>query len=209
MTADAHPLAGQGPALVVVAVGGALGALSRWGIGLAVPHQPGTFPLATFAINVVGCLLIGAVIVVVTEPTTAHPLARPFLTTGILGGFTTFSAFATDADELLRLGHVGTAPRLPGRHAGRRDRGDLGRDAADPSRGRVGNDRAVGGARGRGGRPAALRHRSTGAVPAPHRPPLGHLHRQPGRPHWCWACCSGPSPRRRSARFSEPASAAR
>ena len=109
MTADAHPLAGQGPALVAVAVGGALGALSRLGIGLAVPHQPGTFPLATFAINVVGCLLIGAVIVVVTEPTAAHPLARPFLTTGILGGFTTFSTFATDADELLRLGHVGTA----------------------------------------------------------------------------------------------------
>ena len=38
-----------------------------------------------------------------------HPLARPFLTTGILGGFTTFSTFATDADELLRLGHIGTA----------------------------------------------------------------------------------------------------
>ena len=60
MTADAHPLTGQGPALVAVAVGGALGALARFGTGLAVPHQPGTFPLATFAINVVGCLLIGA-----------------------------------------------------------------------------------------------------------------------------------------------------
>jgi fluoride exporter len=109
VTADAHPLTGQGPALVAVAVGGALGALARFGIGLAVPHQPGTFPLATFAINVVGCLLIGAVIVVLTERTAAHPLARPFLTTGILGGFTTFSTFATDADELLRLGHTGTA----------------------------------------------------------------------------------------------------
>ena len=109
MTADAHPLTGQGRALVAVAVGGALGALARFGIGLAVPYQPGTFPLATFAINVVGCLLIGAVIVLLTERTAAHPLARPFLATGILGGFTTFSTFATDADELLRIGHIGTA----------------------------------------------------------------------------------------------------
>jgi CrcB protein len=109
VTADAHPLAGQGPALVAVALGGALGALARFGIGLAVPHRPGAFPLATFAINVVGCLLIGAVIVVLTKRRAAHPLARPFLTTGILGGFTTFSTFATDADELLRLGHTGAA----------------------------------------------------------------------------------------------------
>ena len=109
MTADAHPLTGQGPALVAVAVGGALGALARFGIGLAVPHQPGTFPLATFAINIVGCMLIGAVIVLLTERTAAHPLARPFLATGILGGFTTFSTFATDADELLRIGHIGSA----------------------------------------------------------------------------------------------------
>ena len=57
-------------------LGGALGALARYGIGLAVPHQPGTFPLATFAINVVGCLLIGALIVVVTEPTPRRCPAR-------------------------------------------------------------------------------------------------------------------------------------
>ena len=77
---------------------------------LALPHRPGAFPLATFAINVRGCLLIGVVIVVLTERSTgAHPLARPFLTTGVLGGFTTFSTFATDAEELLRLGHLGSA----------------------------------------------------------------------------------------------------
>ena len=104
-----HPLAGQGPALLAVAVGGALGALARYGIGLALPHGRGDFPLATFVVNAAGCLLIGVVIVLLTEGPTPHPLARPFLTTGVLGGFTTFSTFATDVDELLLAGHPGTA----------------------------------------------------------------------------------------------------
>ena len=104
-----HALTGQAPVLAVIAVGGALGALARYGAGLALPHVPGTFPLATFLVNVVGCLLIGALIVLVTEVTTAHPLVRPFLGTGILGGFTTFSTYATDAEVLLRTGLVATA----------------------------------------------------------------------------------------------------
>ncbi len=103
------PLAGQGPALAVIAVGGALGALGRYGIGLALPHQRGSFPTATFAINILGCLLIGVVIVVLTEWGDAPALARPFLATGILGGFTTFSTFATDAVELLAIGPSPTA----------------------------------------------------------------------------------------------------
>ncbi len=103
------PLAGQGPALVAIAAGGALGALSRYGIGLALRHDPGAFPLATFVINVVGCLLIGALIVVITEWTQVHPLVRPFLATGILGGFTTFSTYAVDAQQLLNAGRLGTA----------------------------------------------------------------------------------------------------
>ena len=104
-----HPLAGQGPTMLAVAVGGALGALARYGLGVAFPHGPGDFPLATFGINVVGCLLIGVVIVLLTEGPTPHPLARPFLTTGVLGGFTTFSTFATDVDQLLLAGHPGIA----------------------------------------------------------------------------------------------------
>ncbi len=114
MTAQAsggdRPLAGQAPALAVVAVGGALGALVRYGIGIAVPHPPGALPVATFLINVVGCLLIGVVVVALTEWGTAeHPLARPFLTTGVLGGFTTFSTFAVEVTELLDAGRPGVA----------------------------------------------------------------------------------------------------
>jgi CrcB protein len=103
------PLAGQGPALAAVAAGGVLGALARYAIGLGLPHSPGTFPLATFLINVAGCLLIGVLIVVITEWTTAHPLVRPFLVTGVLGGFTTFSTYAVDTGELLRAGLAATA----------------------------------------------------------------------------------------------------
>lgn len=104
-----HPISGQGPALAVVAVGGVLGALARYGLGLALPHAPGTFPLATFGTNVVGCLLIGALLVVITERTAVHPLVRPFLATGFLGGFSTFSTYAVDAHELLRSGRAATA----------------------------------------------------------------------------------------------------
>lgn len=103
------PLAGQGAALAVIAVGGALGALARYGVGLTLPHVPGSFPLATFLVNVVGCLLIGVLIVVITEWTRAHPLVRPFLGTGFLGGFTTFSTYAVEAQELLRAGRVAIA----------------------------------------------------------------------------------------------------
>jgi CrcB protein len=104
-----EPLSGQGRALGVVALGGAVGALARYGVGLLLPHSPGTFPLATFGINVVGGFLIGALIVVITEWMQAHPLVRPFLVTGILGGFTTFSTYAVDSEQLLAAGHVGTA----------------------------------------------------------------------------------------------------
>jgi fluoride exporter len=100
---------GQVPAIAVVALGGVLGSLARWGVGLAVPTPPGTFPWATFGINVLGSLLMGVLVVVVTEFSTAHPLVRPFLGVGVLGGFTTFSTFAVDAQGLLLTGHPATA----------------------------------------------------------------------------------------------------
>ncbi|GEL17976.1 fluoride efflux transporter CrcB [Pseudonocardia asaccharolytica] len=103
------PLSGQAGVYAVIAVGGALGALARWGVGLALPTHQGEFPLGTFLINVAGCLLIGMLIVLITEVRPAHPLVRPFAATGFLGGFTTFSTYATDAQYLLLHGHIGTA----------------------------------------------------------------------------------------------------
>jgi CrcB protein len=100
---------GQIGAVAVVAAGGVLGSLARWAVGLAVPTPAGTFPWATFGINVLGSLLMGVLVVVVTEVRDAHPLVRPFLGVGVLGGFTTFSTFATDAQVLLAGGHRATA----------------------------------------------------------------------------------------------------
>jgi fluoride exporter len=102
-------LRGQGPAIAAVSAGGALGALARWGIGLAWPAPHGTFPTATLVINVVGCLLMGVLVVHVAEVREAHPLVRPFLGVGVLGGFTTFSTFAVDTQQLLLTGHLGVA----------------------------------------------------------------------------------------------------
>jgi fluoride exporter len=100
---------GQIGAVAVVAAGGVLGSLARWAVGLALPTPAGSFPWATFGINVLGSLLMGVLVVVVTEVREAHPLVRPFLGVGVLGGFTTFSTFATDAHALLAGEHRATA----------------------------------------------------------------------------------------------------
>ena len=102
-------LRGQAAATVAVAIGGAIGALARWALGLAWPTPAGTFPWATFTINVVGCLLMGILVVVVTESRESHPILRPFFGVGILGGFTTFSSFAVDGQQLIEGGHLATA----------------------------------------------------------------------------------------------------
>lgn len=85
--------------LLVISVGGGLGALARYGAGLLVPAEPGRFPWGTFGINVLGCLLIG--MVVASRWVARHRLARPFLAVGVLGGFTTFSTYAVESHGLL------------------------------------------------------------------------------------------------------------
>jgi len=101
----------QGPldVLAVIALGGAVGALARYGVGRLQPHAPDQFPWATLEINAVGCVLIGVLMVVITELTTPHRLARPFLGVGVLGGFTTFSTYAVDIQQLLMRQRPGLA----------------------------------------------------------------------------------------------------
>lgn len=94
-----------GLVLVAVAVGGIFGAEARYGLGVAWPHPVGGWPWATLAINASGCLLIGVLMVLITERFTAHPLVRPLLGVGVLGGYTTFSTFATDVVTLAVAGH--------------------------------------------------------------------------------------------------------
>jgi CrcB protein len=73
-----------------------------------MPTPPGGVPWTTLGINVLGCLLIGLLIAVAVlrRP---HPLLRPFLGTGVLGGFTTFSGYAVDGLGLLVDGRPGPA----------------------------------------------------------------------------------------------------
>lgn len=88
-------------AMSAVATGGAIGATARWFVAwsfdaMGAEHVAGTWPWATFAVNIVGCLLIGAAARRVVRGTTAWA----FVVTGVLGGFTTFSAFAVELNDL-------------------------------------------------------------------------------------------------------------
>jgi CrcB protein len=84
-------------AYLAAALGGALGALARWGVATALPHRDGAFPWATLLVNLTGCLLIGVLLAAVLSQPGVHRLARPFLAVGVLGGYTTYSTFAVDA----------------------------------------------------------------------------------------------------------------
>jgi fluoride exporter len=85
----------QARLVAAVAVGGALGSAARYGVGLAVPHPPGTL-----AVNASGCLLIGLLVARHRH----DALLRALLGTGLLGGWTTFSTASTDAVGLAQGG---------------------------------------------------------------------------------------------------------
>ncbi len=95
--------------LVYIAVGGAFGAVCRYGLGLLLkPDNILSFPLHTFAINVLGCLLIGlAASILITSNN--KELVQHFLMIGILGGFTTFSSFSLESIFLIQNGKLITA----------------------------------------------------------------------------------------------------
>jgi CrcB protein len=99
----------RGATVAVVAAGGVLGALARYGAGLLWPTATGSFPWTTFAINVIGCGAMGGLSVAVTEGRPTHHLVRPFLGTGVLGGFTTFSTYTVDIERLVEGGEAGTS----------------------------------------------------------------------------------------------------
>lgn len=94
--------------LALVAVGGALGAISRYAVGTAVPHSAGGWPWATFAVNVMASLVIG-VLAGWAYWRHAADWVRPLLMSGFLGGFSTYSAFAVDTVALADAGSGGLA----------------------------------------------------------------------------------------------------
>lgn len=94
--------------LALVAVGGAVGALSRYAVGTAVPHSGAGWPWATISANVLASLAIG-VLAGWAYWRTAAEWVRPLLMSGFLGGFSTFSAFAVDTITLAEGGSGGLA----------------------------------------------------------------------------------------------------
>lgn len=88
--------------ILLVAAGGAVGCVLRFiSINAISRLNPTIFPLGTMVVNIVGSLLIGVVLAKYGH----HSTARGFFVTGLLGGYTTFSAFSWDAMSLLHRGH--------------------------------------------------------------------------------------------------------
>ncbi|MER7055135.1 CrcB family protein [Streptomyces sp. NPDC000351] len=98
----------QAPVVAAVSLGGGTGAAARYAALLWWPTRTGGFPWTTFWVNVAGCAVIGVLMVVVTEVWAAPRLVRPFLGTGVLGGFTTFSTYAVDSRHLFAADQVRT-----------------------------------------------------------------------------------------------------
>ena len=92
------------PTVIQVALGGALGAAARYGVGVALFRPGGGFPMGVLAVNIIGSFLMGAIVVYLGQKMMTH--LNPFLMTGILGGFTTFSAFSLEAYTLFERGEV-------------------------------------------------------------------------------------------------------
>jgi CrcB protein len=91
--------------LLVIAAGGALGSAARYLLSQFVQRTAGTlFPLGTFAVNLVGCIVFGAIAGAAEQRVALSPQLRAFLLVGILGGFTTFSSYAFESYALIRDG---------------------------------------------------------------------------------------------------------
>ncbi len=121
------------PVVLAVAVGGSLGALTRYGLdALIEQHVEAVFPWSTFAINVSGCFLNGLAVAIVVDGLGAPPWLSRGLVVGFLGAYTTFSTFAAETYELTEVSHgalaianvassaaVGVAAFALGQHVGR------------------------------------------------------------------------------------------
>lgn len=97
--------------ILLVGFGGFAGAVARYVAGGWVLHQTlaAKFPWSTFAVNVAGCLLMGILSGLAERLEWFTPQTRLLLLTGLLGGFTTFSAFGLETVCLLRRGEIWTA----------------------------------------------------------------------------------------------------
>ncbi len=92
--------------LAAIALGGALGAPARYGVAQLIHVAPGTFPWATFWTNITGSFALGLILALLLERFPPTRYLRPFIATGFLGAYTTYSTFAVETDLLIKDGHA-------------------------------------------------------------------------------------------------------
>ena len=95
--------------ILAVGAGGFLGSTLRYLISLIPLDEPIIFPIKTFVINIVGCIVIGIIAVSASKNFEMNPQMLLFLKVGLCGGFTTFSTFALETADLMKAGHMGIA----------------------------------------------------------------------------------------------------
>ena len=94
---------------IAIAAGGAGGAVLRHWMGGAVQRGAGSFPWGTLAVNLLGCAAIGAIAGFEVRSGALSPVLRSGLVVGLLGGFTTFSAFGLETARLVESGRIASA----------------------------------------------------------------------------------------------------
>jgi CrcB protein len=95
--------------ILAVFAGGAVGALARALTGEALPHDPGTWPWATFAVNIAGAFILGLLVTRLQERVPPSAYRRPLLGTGFCGALTTFSTFQVELLGMLDADRAGLA----------------------------------------------------------------------------------------------------
>jgi fluoride exporter len=95
--------------IILVMSGGAIGAGLRYGLSRALPVSPGSWPWPTFAANVIGGLAMGVIAAWVLRGDNSAESLRLFVGVGVLGGFTTFSAFSLEIMQMIERGQMGLA----------------------------------------------------------------------------------------------------
>ncbi len=91
-----------------VALGGALGSCGRYGLSLLLNAKAGDFPYGTFTVNLLGSLILGILMAASFWEGDKNLGVKLFLTTGLMGGFTTYSTFSFETMSLLRQGELVT-----------------------------------------------------------------------------------------------------
>ncbi len=101
---------------VAVGVGAAIGAWLRWGLGALLNPVFPTLPLGTLAANLIGGFLMGVAMALLDHYQAMAPELRLLMTTGFLGGLTTFSTFSAESTTLLTRGQLGWLAAIVGLH---------------------------------------------------------------------------------------------